>query len=108
MPIYEYHCTACEHDFEVMQKITEPPIRKCEKCGRLKAKKMISQTSFVLKGSGWYVTDYGGKKPSNSENSHPPTESKEASSSSTDNSSDTKKSSGADKKTDTVKKAANA
>jgi predicted nucleic acid-binding Zn ribbon protein len=91
-----------------MQKITEPPIRKCEKCGRLKAKKMISQTSFVLKGSGWYVTDYGGKKPSNSENHPASSESKEATSSQTDTSADKKKSSGTDKNTDTVKKAANA
>ena len=67
MPIYEYECSACGHEFEVMQKVSDPPIRKCEQCGRLKAKKMISQTSFVLKGSGWYVTDYGGKKPSQSE-----------------------------------------
>lgn len=108
MPIYEYHCTACEHDFEVMQKFTDPPIRKCEKCGRLKAKKMISQTSFVLKGSGWYVTDYGGKKPSNSENHHPAGESSEAASSKTDSKSDKNKKAGADKGTDSVKKAANA
>ncbi len=62
MPIYEYHCNECGHEFEVMQKINDRPIRKCEKCGRLKAKRMISQTSFILKGSGWYVTDYSGKK----------------------------------------------
>jgi putative FmdB family regulatory protein len=70
MPIYEYHCNACDHEFEVMQKMSDRPIRKCEKCGRLKAKKMISRTSFVLKGSGWYVTDYGGKKPSNGDQEH--------------------------------------
>ena len=64
MPIYEYHCNACGHEFEVMQKITDRPIKKCEACGKLKAKRMISQTSFILKGSGWYVTDYKGKKPS--------------------------------------------
>ncbi len=63
MPIYEYHCNACGHEFEVMQKINDRPKRKCEKCGRLKAKRMISQTSFILKGSGWYATDYCGKKP---------------------------------------------
>jgi predicted nucleic acid-binding Zn ribbon protein len=91
-----------------MQKFTDPPIRKCEKCGRLKAKKMISQTSFVLKGSGWYVTDYGGKKPSNSENHHPAGESSEAASSKTDSKSDKNKKAGADKGTDSVKKAANA
>ena len=106
MPIYEYHCGACDHEFEVMQKITDPPIRKCEKCGRLKAKKMISQTSFVLKGSGWYVTDYGGKKPSNGEHHQSASESTESSKTTT--SSDTKKSSGTNKNTDTAKKAANA
>jgi putative FmdB family regulatory protein len=62
MPLYEYRCGACDHQFEVMQKLSDRPIRKCEKCGRLKAKRIISQTSFVLKGSGWYTTDYGGRK----------------------------------------------
>jgi putative FmdB family regulatory protein len=66
MPIYEYYCTSCGHEFEVMQKITDRPIKKCEACGKLKAKRAISKTSFVLKGSGWYVTDYGGAKPSSS------------------------------------------
>ncbi len=69
MPIYEYYCKECGHEFEVMQKITEGPLRKCEKCGRLKAKRKISHTSFVLKGSGWYVTDYGGKKPTDTHRS---------------------------------------
>jgi putative FmdB family regulatory protein len=62
MPIYEYRCDACGHEFEVMQKMSDGPIRKCEACGRLKVKRLVSQTSFVLKGSGWYVTDYAGKK----------------------------------------------
>ena len=62
MPLYEYRCGACGHEFEVLQKVSDRPIRKCESCGRLKAKRAISQTSFVLKGSGWYVTDYGGRK----------------------------------------------
>lgn len=62
MPIYEYHCRACGHEFEVIQKITDRPIRKCEECGRLQAKRGISQTSFVLKGSGWYATEYGNHK----------------------------------------------
>jgi putative FmdB family regulatory protein len=65
MPIYEYHCESCGHEFEVMQKISDEPIRKCEGCGKMKAKRAISRTSFVLKGSGWYVTDYGGKNASN-------------------------------------------
>ena len=72
MPIYEYHCEACGHEFEVMQKITDVPIRKCEKCGKMKAKRSISRTSFVLKGSGWYVTDYGGANASNRPSTKPP------------------------------------
>ena len=62
MPIYEYTCKACGCEFEVLQKISDGPIRKCEKCGKLQAKRHISQTSFLLKGSGWYTTDYAGHK----------------------------------------------
>jgi len=99
MPIYEYRCNGCGHEFEVMQKITEGPIRKCEKCGRLKAKRQISQSSFILKGSGWYVTDYKGKKPSdNGKPSTPPPEpSSEASSDTKDKSKDSKKDKGSSK-----------
>ena len=60
MPFYEYECTKCNHHTEVLQKISDPPITKCEKCnGRMK--KLISQSTFHLKGSGWYVTDYASK-----------------------------------------------
>jgi putative FmdB family regulatory protein len=72
MPIYEYYCESCGHEFEVMQKITDRPIRKCESCGKLKAKRAISKSSFVLKGSGWYVTDYGGANASNRKSKSPP------------------------------------
>ena len=65
MPIYEYYCESCGHEFEVMQGINDKPIKKCEACGKAKAKRAISRTSFVLKGSGWYVTDYGGQNASN-------------------------------------------
>lgn len=57
MPIYEYNCSKCG-DFETTQKITDPPLKKCPTCRR-KVTKLISATSFQLKGSGWYVTDYG-------------------------------------------------
>ena len=60
MPFYEYECTKCHFHTEVLQKISDPPITKCEKC-RGKMKKLISQSSFHLKGSGWYVTDYASK-----------------------------------------------
>ena len=59
MPIYEYQCEKCG-EFEVTQRITEGPLKKCPTCKR-KVKKLISSTSFHLKGSGWYVTDYARK-----------------------------------------------
>lgn len=64
MPIYEYKCEKCGIEQEVMQKITEKPLTKCQSCGG-KLKKLISNTSFVLKGSGWYVTDYSDKTKKN-------------------------------------------
>lgn len=61
MPIYEYKCTKCGREYELFQGITEPAAKSCKFCkGRVN--KLMSQTSFHLKGSGWYVTDYGGKK----------------------------------------------
>ena len=57
MPVYEYQCTKCKKEFEVMQKITDEPLSECGACGG-ELKKLITNTSFVLKGSGWYVTDY--------------------------------------------------
>jgi putative FmdB family regulatory protein len=56
MPIYEYACKKCGN-FELMQRITEAPLKKCPTCGA-KVTKLISQSAFHLKGSGWYVTDY--------------------------------------------------
>jgi len=61
MPIYEYQCDSCSEHYEVFQKVTARPLNKCEKCGG-RLHKLISQSSFHLKGSGWYVTDYKGKK----------------------------------------------
>lgn len=66
MPIYEYKCTKCSKEFEMFQRITDDTIPSCEFC-QGKAKKLISRSTFHLKGSGWYVTDYGGKKPSSRE-----------------------------------------
>ena len=61
MPIYEYLCEKCKHEFEAEQRITEPPIRTCPKCRARKVKRLISQTSFVLKGGGWYSDLYASK-----------------------------------------------
>ena len=57
MPIYEYGCTKCGKHHEVMQKMSDEPLTKCPDCGG-ELKKKISNTSFVLKGTGWYATDY--------------------------------------------------
>ncbi len=57
MPVYEYKCTKCSEQFEVTQKIADPPLTDCSSCGG-ELKKLITSASFVLKGSGWYVTDY--------------------------------------------------
>jgi putative FmdB family regulatory protein len=59
MPIYEYKCDKCGV-VEVMQRITEAPLKKCPNC-KSKVERMISPSSFVLKGSGWYQSDYGRK-----------------------------------------------
>jgi putative FmdB family regulatory protein len=70
MPIYEYRCEKCDSHFEVIQKFSDKPLKFCSICkGRLT--KLISQTSFQLKGSGWYVTDYAksGKTTSKSDES---------------------------------------
>jgi putative FmdB family regulatory protein len=59
MPIYEYNCPSCG-TFEVTQRITDKPLGKCPTC-KSKVKKLISNTSFQLKGTGWYLTDYARK-----------------------------------------------
>jgi putative FmdB family regulatory protein len=59
MPIYEYDCPRCGH-FELMRKISDPELKRCPTC-KGKIAKLISNSSFQLKGSGWYVTDYARK-----------------------------------------------
>ncbi len=66
MPIYEYRCRKCNREFEVMQSISDPEIKSCRFC-KGPVTKLMSVSSFHLKGSGWYVTDYGGRKAPASE-----------------------------------------
>jgi putative FmdB family regulatory protein len=61
MPIYEYGCDSCGDEFEQVQGFSDRPLKKCKKCGG-KLKKLVSMSSFHLKGTGWYVTDYGKTK----------------------------------------------
>ena len=59
MPIYEYACAKCESEFEAEQRITEDPLKSCPKCRSKRIKRLISRTSFALKGGGWYADGYG-------------------------------------------------
>ncbi len=61
MPIYEYRCPDCEKVFEVMQKFSDEPVKECRYCDGKKVEKLISRSSFVLKGTGWYQSDYARK-----------------------------------------------
>ena len=90
MPIYEYSCQKCGAHMEVMQKVSDKPLARHAKCGG-KLEKEWSRTGFQFKGSGWYVTDYAGKK----------TESKESKESKADSSAPASES-----KTDATTKAA--
>lgn len=67
MPIYEYQCDKCGEIQEALQKISDKPLAKCMHCSG-KLHKLISHSAFHLKGTGWYVTDYAGKKQDNGSN----------------------------------------
>jgi len=66
MPIYEYACTACGHEFEEWQKMSDAPVRTCPKCKKKKVERLISRTAFQLKGGGWYADLYSSSKPGES------------------------------------------
>jgi putative FmdB family regulatory protein len=91
MPLYEYRCTRCGQTIEVLQKVNDPPRKRCSDCSG-KLEKLVSRTSFQLKGGGWYAQGYGkstgGKSSTNGGSS-----SKAGSSSSTKSSSSSTKSS---------------
>jgi putative FmdB family regulatory protein len=60
MPFYEYQCRSCGHDLEAMQKISDPPLKKCPHCGKSQLQRLMSAPVFRLKGGGWYETDFKG------------------------------------------------
>lgn len=68
MPIYEYECQKCHHQFELMQKMNDEPVKQCPKCFQNTVVRMVSAAGFQLKGSGWYQTDFknNAKKPGES------------------------------------------
>ncbi len=65
MPIYEYKCKECDHRLEKIQKMSDDPLKDCPSCGKPGLSKIVSASSFKLKGTGWYETDFkgGSKKP---------------------------------------------
>ena len=62
MPLYEYRCDRCGERTEVIQTLSERPLKICPHCGERALRKMLSAPAIQFKGSGWYVTDYAGKK----------------------------------------------
>ena len=61
MPLYEYRCESCDHQFEVIQKFSDPHVSVCPKCGGGPVVKLISSPAFTFKGTGFYITDYARK-----------------------------------------------
>lgn len=80
MPIYEYRCESCEHELEVIQKMSDPTLTDCPSCGKPALKKKISAAGFRLKGGGWYETDFksGDKKKNLVRDDAPPADNKSA------------------------------
>jgi len=81
MPIYEYRCSACGHQQEFLQKVSDAPLTVCPQCGKPTFSKMVTAAGFQLKGSGWYATDFknsGKPKPDSKSESKPAGESKPA------------------------------
>jgi len=62
VPLYEYQCKKCHFRFERIQKFSDPLVRKCPKCKTGRVEKLLSAPAVQFKGTGWYVTDYAGKK----------------------------------------------
>lgn len=90
MPFYEYQCTKCGHEEEVLQKVSDKPLKKCPACGKSAMQKKVSAAAFRLKGGGWYETDFkSGNKKNVAEGAKAGAESKSKSETST-----TKKASG--------------
>ena len=81
MPMYEYVCDSCDKVYEFKQSMTEDPLKKCPK-GHRGFRRIISNTSFVLKGGGWYKDGYGSGKSKSSDSDSAPAKSSEVSTSS--------------------------
>jgi putative FmdB family regulatory protein len=101
MPIYEYKCSACGHQEDHLQKLSERPLTKCPACGKKKYAKQLTAAGFQLKGSGWYASDFKGGKKSEDARPDAKTEAKAETKTEakTDTKTDTKTETKPDKKT---------
>jgi putative FmdB family regulatory protein len=95
MPIYEYECQSCGHRFEEWQKMSDKPVKVCPKCKARKVEKLISHTSFQLKGGGWYSDLYASQKPASTAAESPSGKSESAAAAKSESSSGGEKASGA-------------
>jgi len=108
MPVYEYHCSKCEKNFDVLQKFSDTPLTTHEECGG-PVERVLSAPAFQLKGSGWYATDYGkgGKKPADGDGSDKKTDDSKATEvkaeSKSDSKSESSSGSGSDSKPESKK-----
>lgn len=84
MPIYEYECSACGDEHEVIQRMGAGALRKCPSCGALRLRRKISRSAFHLKGEGWYVTDYASNGKSKEKDPQSPVSDSKSESKSTD------------------------
>lgn len=66
MPIYEYQCKSCQHQFDLLQKVQEEPAKLCPQCHKETAVRLVSAAGFQLKGTGWYATDFKDRGKPNS------------------------------------------
>ena len=99
MPIYEYACDDCQENFEVFVGINDAPVQQCTMCEGKNIRKLISNCSFQLKGTGWYKTDYADKNSGSSDNGKEPKEGeKKADSTGSASASSESKESSSDKK----------
>jgi putative FmdB family regulatory protein len=70
MPIYEYRCSACGHELEKIQRMSDAPLRECPDCGKAELRRLVSAPGFRLKGGGWYETDFKKDGKRNLHDSH--------------------------------------
>jgi len=100
MPLYEYQCQACKKRFEKIRKFSDPPLKKCDLCGKGPVTKLLSAPGIAFKGSGFYITDYAKGSSSASAPGGKDSRSESSSESKSESKSDSKSESKSDTKTE--------